>query len=197
MLRRSVTALVVVLLSFGCSGSESSSSPTGPSGSGSGGNFNLRITDSPFSSARAVLITFSDVSVQRDGNWTKVPFPGGGSTRTCDLKKLENRTEDLLGSASLSAGTYTMVRVTVQSATIYADNPSTSPTPCAASIPAPAGGSTPATVSAREVMLNGSWDAPTSATRTILIDFDGESSLRKPSSSTYALDPVIRIVSIQ
>ena len=68
----------------------SPSSPSDPSARRGAGTFNLRITDSPYGSAKAVLVTFSEVAAHRDGDWTRLPFPGGGSTRTCDLKKLQN-----------------------------------------------------------------------------------------------------------
>ncbi len=63
---------------------------------------NLMITDSPFSDAKAVLVTFSEVSVHRsDGDgWQRLPFADGGGSRTCDLKKLETA-EDLLGVGGL------------------------------------------------------------------------------------------------
>jgi hypothetical protein len=63
MSRTSVLAVVIVLTSFACSGS-----PSGPSGpSGPAGTLNLRITDSPYGSAKAVLVTFSEVALQRSG----------------------------------------------------------------------------------------------------------------------------------
>jgi hypothetical protein len=197
MLRRSVIAVAVAagLLSFACSGSDSS--PTGPSGpGGSGGNFNIRITDSPYGSAKAVLVTFSDVSVHKDGNWTKVPFSGGGSTRTCDLKKLQNSAQDILGAASLGQGAYTMVRLTVQGAKIFFDNSAVSSTPCAPSIAEPAGAAFPLTIPSGEVRLNGSFNI-SSAVTTMLVDFDGESSINQTGNNAYMMNPVIRIVSVQ
>ena len=121
------------------------SSPSGPSGSsgntgGGAGSLNLRITDSPYGSAKAVLVTFSEVAAHKDGNWTTLPFPGG-SSRTCDLKKLQNSAQDLLGTGTISPGQYTMIRLNVQSAKIYFDNSAVSSTPCAPSIAEPAGAS--------------------------------------------------------
>ena len=198
MLRRSVMAVVAAgLVSFACSGSNSSSNPTGPSGpGGSGGNFNVRITDSPYGSAKAVLVTFSDVSVHKDGNWTKVPFSGGGGTRTCDLKKLQNSAQDILGTAALGQGAYTMIRLTIQSAKIFFDNSAVSSTPCAPAISEPAGAAFPMTIPSGEVRLNGSFSIGSSAT-TMLLDFDGESSINQTGNNAYRMDPVIRIVSVQ
>ena len=193
MRRTFALALVTALTAFGCSGS--SSDPTGPSGSG--GTLNLRITDSPFGSAKAVLVTFSEVAMHRDGDWKKVPFAdGSSSTWTCDLKKLENNAEDLLGTGRLDPGHYTMIRLHVQSAKVYHDNSAVSSTPCARSIPEPAGGSASVTIPSGEVMLNGTYTVTSDAATTVLVDFDGESSL-KETGAGYLMTPVIRLVSVK
>lgn len=196
MRRASVLAAAAVLTTFACSGE--SGSPSGPSApSGSQGTLNLRITDSPFGRAKAVLVTFSDVSMHRNGDWKKVPFADGSATRTCDLKKLENSTQDVLGTGPLEAGEYTMVRLVVQSARVYLDNAAVSPTPCAASIPAPAGAVSTATMPSGEVKLNGSFGVAAGGATTILIDFDGESSFSQTGNGSYMINPVIRILSVQ
>jgi len=190
----SVLAATALLMSVACGGSN----PAGPSdGSGTGGSgtFNLRITDSPYGSAKAVLVTFSEVAAHRNGDWTRLPFPGG-STRTCDLKKLQNNAQDLLGGGAISPGTYTMVRLVVQSAKIYFDNSAQSGTPCAPSIAEPAGASSVLTIPSGEVRLNGSFGLTSSSPTTVLLDFDGESSIHQ-NGSNYTMQPVIRIVSIQ
>src|ERR1044071_9239796 len=111
-------------------------SPSSPSLSG--GNFSVRLRDTPFTDAKAVLVTFSSVRAHRsDSDWTVVPFTSAATTRTCDLKKLET-SEDVLGTASLPAGHYTQVRLVVQSATLFFDNAS-SGSACATTITPPAG----------------------------------------------------------
>jgi hypothetical protein len=190
----SVLAATALLMSVACGGSN----PAGPSdgsGTGGAGTFNVRITDSPYGSAKAVLVTFSEVATHRNGDWTRLPFPGG-STRTCDLKKLQNGAQDLLGGDVISPGTYTMIRLVVQSAKIYFDNSAQSATPCAPSIGEPAGASSPLTIPSGEVRLNGSFGLTSSAATTVLVDFDGESSIIQNGNS-YTMQPVIRIVSIQ
>ena len=80
-----------------------------PSGNG---RLSLMIKDSPYSDAKALLVTFSDVTAHRsgEGGFTKIPFgENGAQTRTCDLKKLVDA-QDVLGVGSLSAGHYTQVR---------------------------------------------------------------------------------------
>ena len=190
----SVLAATALLMSVACGGSN----PAGPSdgsSTGGAGTFNLRITDSPYGSAKAVLVTFSEVAAHRNGDWTRLPFPGG-STRTCDLKKLQNNAQDLLGGGEISPGTYTMVRLVVQSAKIYFDNSAQSGTPCAPSIAEPAGASSVLTIPSGEVRLNGSFGLTSSSPTTVLLDFDGESSIHQ-NGSNYTMQPVIRIVSIQ
>lgn len=198
---RSTLAVGAVLATFACSGSPAGPSDTGSSGgssgSGSAGTLNLRITDSPFGKAKAVLVTFSEVSMHRNGDWTKVPFANGGTTRTCDIKKLENNAQDILGTGPLQPGEYTMVRLTVQSAKVYLDNSAVSSTPCAASIPEPAGAVSNATIPSGEVKLNGSFGVTAGGATTITVDFDGESSFSQTGNGSYMLNPVVRIVSVQ
>lgn len=189
-----VAATGLLLMTIACGGS----TPTSPSdggGSGAAGSLNLRITDSPYGSAKAVLVTFSEVAAHRNGDWTRLPFPSG-SSRTCDLKKLQNNAQDLLGGGTISPGAYTMVRLVVQSAKIFFDNSAVSPTPCAASIPEPAGASAALNIPSGEVRLNGSFNLTSSAATNVLLDFDGESSIIQ-NGSNYTMQPVVRIVSIQ
>ena len=121
--------------------SRSGIQPAPPRNPGSGGGtssgtgqLTVGITDSPFSDALAVLITFSEVSVHRSGGgWESIAFAGGALSRTCDLKELQGPA-DILGVSSLPAGHYTQIRLTVRSATIYFANASVSVTPCATAI---------------------------------------------------------------
>jgi hypothetical protein len=184
--------LVSVISFFAACGGDS---PSAPSGSGM---LNVRITDSPYSDARALLVTFSEVSAHRadtsDGGWSRLNFESG-STRTCDLKKLVNA-QDVLGVGPLASGHYTQLRLTVTNAVLYFDNPSTGPA-CAASIPTPAGASAPVQVSSGEVKLNRQFDVPEGGATTILIDFDGDKSVIQQGNGAYRMSPVIGIVSVQ
>ena len=189
-----LAAAGLLFMTVACGGGSTPTSPSDPSGGGAG-SFNVRITDSPYGSAKAVLVTFSDVSVHRDGNWTKLPFLSG-SSRTCDLKKLQNSQQDLLGGGTIPPGTYTMIRLVVQSATMYFDNSASSATPCDSKIDPPGGASSPLTIPSGEVKLNGSFNLTSTAATTVLLDFDGESSIIQ-NGSNYTMQPVVRIVSIQ
>src|SRR5688572_3960530 len=117
---RSLIVIAVVSVAagaIGCGGS--GDNPAGPSentasgGSGTSGGgaqsgggtaagtgtLTVGIKDTPFSDAKAVLVTFKEVSVHRtNAGWETVAFAGGAAERTCDLKQLQAAT-DVLGVA--------------------------------------------------------------------------------------------------
>ena len=185
-----VSALAIACTTIGCGGS-----PSGPSGPS--GTLNMMLKDSPFSDAKAVLVTFSQVSVHKDtdADFVTVPFDGGASMRTCDLKKLETA-QDVLGVGSLPAGHYTQVRLLVSEATIYFDSESTGDA-CSASITAPSGAKAGLTIPSGEVKLNREFDIPSGGSTSMLLDFDGDRSISQTGNGTYMMRPVIAVVSAQ
>jgi len=184
-------ALTATILTVGCA----RDSPAGPSGNT--GTLNLRITDSPFSDARAVLVTFSEVAAHRsDSDWTTLPFASVGASRTCDLKRLEGP-QDVLGTGALPAGRYTMVRLVVSSATLYFDNPSAGASACASSIVPPAGRTANLEIPSGEVKLNRGFSLSADGATTIVLDFDGDRSIRETGNGRYMMNPVISITSVQ
>lgn len=183
----SLTLIPVILGASACGGS-----PTAPSGNAS---LSLKVTDAPFTDAKAVFVTFSNVSVHRsEAAFSSIPFDNA-TTRTCDLKKLQAGAQDVLGTGALPAGDYTQIRLTVTSAALYFDNPSTGPA-CAATLTPPAGTSAAVTVPSGEVKLNRPFTLAADAVTTILLDFDGGQSIHQTSDG-YNLTPVIGIVSVQ
>jgi len=186
----SAAAITAVLAVSAVACGDSPSSP-----SLSGGNFNLRLRDTPFTDAKAVLVTFSSARAHRsDSDWTVVPFINAATSRTCDLKKLET-SEDVLGSAALPTGHYTQVRLVVQSATLFFDNASTG-SACASSIAPPAGASATLDIPSGEVKLNRGFDVSASSTTTMLIDFDGNGSIHLTGNGRYMMSPVLTILSV-
>jgi len=185
-------ACVAVLASSACG----NSNPSGPSNGT--GTLNMRLTDSPFSDAKAVLVTFSEVSAHReDAEWAKVPFADVAATgRTCDLKKLQGPI-DILGSGPLTAGHYTQIRLMVASATIYFENPSADGPACATTIAAPAGRSANLEIPSGEVKLNRGFDLAADATTTIVLDFDGDKSIHETGNGRFMMSPVIGVKSVQ
>jgi hypothetical protein len=213
-------AAVACATALACSDSTNPSTPTSGSttaGASGGstvtamGSLAIRLTDSPFSDAKALLVTFSDVSVHQadPGDWKTIPF-ASGSSRTCDLKKLQGAT-DVLGIGSLPAGKYTQIRLNVSSAALYFDNASVGGA-CAPQIAAPAGDSAPVEIPSGEIKLNNEFTL-TTAGSTITLDFDGDQSVRQTGSGNtngngngnghgggstkYMMVPVIRVVSVQ
>ena len=183
-----VVLSAVAMAAWACGGS-----PTGPIGAAT---LNLRITDGPFADAQAVLVTFSEVQVHRvDEAWEVVPFVDGAS-RTCDLKKLENGAEDVLGVGALTPGHYTQLRLVVDHAELFFEDDSGASLACAPSIVID-GPSEPLEIPSGEVKLNRQFELTAEDATTILLDFDGEKSIRQTSNGRYRMTPVIGIVSVQ
>jgi hypothetical protein len=229
-LRRTRSWIVVAVVSVaagatGCGGSgdnpaaPSQTTSSGGSGSGGGGTqsggtapagtgtLTVGIKDTPFSDAKAVLVTFKEVSVHRaETGWETVAFAGGAAARTCDLKQLQAAT-DVLGVAALPAGHYTQIRLTVESAALYFENAATAG-PCAGTITAPAGTSAVLTISSGTVKLNRQFTVAAGGATTMLLDFDGDRSIKKTGggngngsgaakTAKYSMSPVITVVSVQ
>ena len=171
------------------------SSPTAPSGAA--GTLNLMITDSPYGDAKSLLVTFSEVTAHRSevGGSNRLPFAGGASSRTCDLKKLVGA-QDVLGVGGLDAGHYTMLRLVVSSAVLYFDNAATGPA-CAPAITAPAGRSATVEIPSGEVKLNREFEMTSTAATTIVVDFDGEKSVHETGNGRFQMTPVISIVTVR
>ena len=213
-MRLGMAGLMVTLLVGGACGS--SSSTTAPTSSSSAqstaapnpanpvttSSLTLMLKDSPFSDAKALLVTFSEVNVHASGGaWVTVPFAAGGTSRTCDLKKLETA-QDILGVGSLPAGHYTQLRLVVSSAALYFQNAS-SGTACAPTIAPPAGTTASVDVPSGELKLNREFDLASSGGTRILLDFDGDQSVKQTGNANakngvrYMMSPVISIVSVQ
>jgi hypothetical protein len=172
----------------------------GPAPAAGTGTLSISIKDSPFSDAKALLVTFSEVSVHTsDGAWVKLPFEDGGTTRTCDLKRLVSA-EDVLGVGTLAAGHYTQLRLAVSSAKLYftATTSTTGPvcdveltldplTDLGVAIDVPSD----------TLKLNREFDVPSAGATKILLDFDGDKSIHQTGNGKYKMTPVIGVVSVQ
>jgi hypothetical protein len=153
--------------------------------------------------AAAALVATRDISEifyatpthRSGGEFQRVPFADSATSRTCDLKKL-NGAQDVLGTGALTAGHYTQLRLVISTATLYFDNAAAG-SACAATIAAPAGRSAPVEVPSAEVRLNREFDLTTSTATTILLDFDGDRSVRETGNGRYMMSPVIAVVSVQ
>lgn len=182
-----ITAALVATVACGRGATSPSTNPS---------TLNVILKDSPFSDAKALLVTFSAVSAHiAGGDFVTLPFSGGTTSRTCDLKKLTTAT-DVLGTGAMTAGHYTQIRLVVSSATLYFDNPSTG-TACASTMSAPAGQSATVTIPSGEVILNREFDVTSTGATTITIDFDGDQSVKATGNGQYVMTPVVTIVSVQ
>jgi hypothetical protein len=207
---RWVLPVVVLALGVSCSGNPSTPSapavssastttvpPTAPAPVGAGA-LSVKITDSPFTDATALLITFSEVSAHMSGgDWVTLPFADGGNTRTCDLKRLLGA-EDVLGTGPLAVGHYTQLRLTVSSAKVYFTKATTGSV-CAASLTVPDGPEAGMSVDVPSgtLHLNREFDVSTATTTMILLDFDGDKSMHQTGNGKYMMSPVIKVVSVQ
>jgi hypothetical protein len=168
-------------------------SATGPTGASS---LTVLLKDSPFADAKSLLVTFSEVSVHKaDGEWVTVPLAGDASSRTCDLKKLTSA-QDVLGTGPLTPGRYTMVRLVVTSAALYFENAAAAPA-CAPTLAAPAGRSAQVEIPSGVVRLNRPFEVTSGTGTTMLLDFDGERSVRETGNGRFMMTPVITVVSVQ
>lgn len=168
-------------------------SATGPTGSS---RLTVMLKDTPFADAKSLLVTFTEVSVHKaEGEWITVPFSGEASTRTCDLKKLTSA-QDVLGTGPLTPGRYTMVRLTVSSAALYFENAAAGPA-CAPTVAAPAGRTAALEIPSGVVRLNRPFELTESGGTTMLLDFDGDRSVRETGNGRYMMTPVVTVVSVQ
>jgi hypothetical protein len=190
-------AVFAVVAAVGVAMACGGDSVTSPSGSG---RLSLMIKDSPYSDAKALLVTFSEVTAHRDaeGGFSRIPFGDisdpAATSRTCDLKKLVDA-QDVLGVGTLPEGHYTQVRLVVSSAALYFENPSTGPA-CATTMPVPAGRSAVLEIPSGEVRLNRPFDVAATGATTMLIDFDGERSVNELGNGRFRMTPVIGVVSV-
>jgi len=189
---RPVMLVALLVMAWACGSSSSSTSPTRDA------TLHVLLKDSPFSDAKALLVTFSEVTVHTSGSGfggdQRLPFVSDASSRTCDLKKLTTA-QDLLGTGPLPAGHYTQLRLVISSATIYFDNASAGPA-CAATIAAPGGRSTAVDIPSGELRLNREFDLTTTTPTTILLDFDGDRAVRETGNGRFMMTPVITVVSV-
>lgn len=185
---------VVLTVTLGVSIAIACGSPSGPSQSG---NLRVMITDSPYSDASAVHVTFKELQIHpADGDWMSVDFVGAPATasRTCNLKKLQGPL-DILGADSFTAGRYTQVRLVVSEAVIYFGGTATAEPACAATLAPPTGftSSPLLEIPSGEVKLNREFQLVANGTTTIDLDFDGDKSITLTGSNRYRMTPVIGI----
>lgn len=191
-MRHALTPILVItaLAATGC-GNGSSTSPS----SSTGGRLVVRLTDSPFSGGRAVLVTFSRVRATRVGvGSVDVRLANGASSITCDLKKL-NTSDGELANGVVAAGQYSDVRLTVQSANLYLDNPSID-SACGAAIRPPSGRVTAIALANPEMVASRSFETTTSGDIVMRLALNSEQSIHLNNDGSYSLQPALTVLSV-
>ncbi len=101
-----VLATLAFLAIGGCSSDDS------PSASGGSGTMQVSMVDAPASGFDSIVVTVTEVSVHSNtGADSWITLSSG--TKTFNLLSLVNGMESVIGSASLSAGTYSQLRLTL------------------------------------------------------------------------------------
>lgn len=189
---RIITAGLVLFLSMGILVSCSES--IDPTSSGGTGTLRMFLVDAPagIAAVDSLKVVFEEVLVHRgsdgdegEGEWITVLHDTlAVEERTFDLMQLVNGVFATLGEMSLEAGTYTQIRIIIESATIVVDG-----VPYDLAIPS---GTQTGIKLVRDFRIE-----PNVITELIL-DFDIAQSLHEspPGSGNYKLKPTIRVMQV-
>ena len=160
-------AFIVTLLLWGCTSSNGT------------GNFKLYLTDQPIDNAEEILVTISEINVQKEGEGFITLWSSG--TKEYDLLALQYQ-EALILDTTLEAGTYTQIRLVVASGQIVIN-----------------GQSSEMTIPSSEVKIPVVFNIMDDDIVEIVLDFEAEHSIQVVNagqSEEYILRPVIRVKSI-
>jgi hypothetical protein len=143
------------------------------------GQLVLKITDDPGLNITKAVINISQVMVHRSAavnnttaGWEMIV----NNSQTFDLISLLNVTE-FFGSATLSAGMYTQIRLTVESCVITVN-----------------GTEYDCTVPSGAIKLNTPFTLMPDQTITLTMDFDVQGSVHETGNGKYMFNPVIKII---
>ena len=139
------------------------------------GILSVRLTDSPYETAAAVLVEIREISVHRAGDgWVTV----SDDDLVCDLKQLEGGNDTLVGEVELTAGHYTQIRLIVLAAALYQSPALGGTDPCDA-VPTNEEHSVSMDVPSGTIRLTRQFTVAVDGLTTILLDFDGDRSIRQ------------------
>jgi len=161
-------AFIVTLFLWGCTSSDGT------------GNFQIYLTDQPVDDAEEILITISEINVQKEGEGFLTVSTG---TQTYDLLALRDKEEKIV-DVTLKEGKYTQIRLVVTAGRILI-----------------AGESEPhiMTVRSSEVKIPLVFHIMEDGDIEIVLDFEAEHSIHAVTagqSNQYILTPVIKVESI-
>ena len=162
-------AISIALLLSGCTSSDGT------------GNFQIYLKDQPIDidSAKEIFVTISEINVQKEDESFLTVWSGD---KTYDLLKLRSK-EEMILDITLEAGTYTQIRLVVDSGEIVFINEDRSGM----------------IVPSSEVKIPVNFLIGDNDTTQITLDFEAEHSIHVVNagqSEQYILRPVIRVESI-
>ncbi|MCE3263208.1 MAG: hypothetical protein K0R43_2287 [Pseudoduganella sp.] len=156
------------------------------------GTLGVSLTDAPACGFDAVNVTVSKVRVhqsaaagENDSGWTDLTLPAG---RKINLLSLTNGVMESLGQTSLTAGTYSQVRLVLDPNTGNGMANSVLPT----------GGSetaldTPSAVQSG-IKMNANFTVEAGQRYDLVLDFDACKSIVTKGNGRYALKPVVKVI---
>ncbi len=142
------------------------------------GNFQIYLKDQPIDNAEEVLVTISEINVQKEDEGFITLWSG---EKTYDVLKLRNKEEKII-DITLEAGTYTQIRLVVTDGQIVIS-----------------GESHEMKVPSLEVKIPLVFNIMEDGATEILLDFEAEHSIHVANagqSERYILRPVIRVENI-
>jgi hypothetical protein len=142
------------------------------------GNFQIYLKDLPIDNAEEILVTISEINVQKEGEGFLTIWTG---TKTYDLLKLRSQAEKLV-DVTLNEGTYTQIRLVVASGQIVI-----------------AGESHEMIIPSSEVKIPLLFNIMEGGAVEVLLDFEADESIHVEvagQSNQYILIPVIRVETI-
>jgi len=154
----------------------------------------IRVTDPPPAGVRSAVVNYSKIEVHKaggsedgsdnstSGNTTASDNSSGWITVVSTPGSFDLMTvigvEQVLGSANLTAGKYTQIRMTVANVTgITTDNVSYT-----------------AEVPSNVLKINGNFNVGGGNTTTLTLDFDGEKSLVRTGEGKFIFKPVVKLL---
>ena len=146
------------------------------------GNFMLYLTDKPIDNAEEIWVTISEINVQKEDEGFITLWSGESGEKTYDLLKLRFIEEKIVDS-TLPEGTYTQIRLVVDSGRIVIN-----------------GKPHEMTVPSSEVKIPYVFNVMEGSTTEIVLDFEAEHSIHAVNaglSEQYILRPVIKVKNIR
>jgi hypothetical protein len=149
------------------------------------GQLIIKITDDPDLNITKANVTFSKVQVhlgifgneeENETNGTAGWYTVVNTTQTFDLISLQNVTA-LWGSANLSAGWYTQIRLYVDEAVLTID-----------------GVEYNCTIPSHVLKLIKPFNITANATTTLILDFDVQKSVHETGAGEYVFRPTIKVI---